>query len=311
MGKVMLLAGGLMLVALAASALAGRLRIPGLLLFLGIGMAIGSDGLGIFNFADYALARDIGIVALALILFEGGLTTNVDKLRKVAATAASLAILGTLLTAAITGLAAAWLFNLPLLQALLLGSIIASTDVAAIFAMLRGSGLKPRLTRILEGEAGSNDPVAVLLVIGFIDWILEPGYGAANMAVLFVGQLAIGAVAGLAVGWAAARVMRAVELPTVGLYPVASLTAGGLAFGLADVAGGSGFLAIYLAGLSLSHAAIPAKRTITAFHGGLAWVGQLTMFLTLGLLVYPTQLPSIALEGTLLALVLVFVARPL
>lgn len=307
----MLIASILMVAALAASLLAGRLRVPGLLLFLGLGMAIGTDGLGWLDFEDYELARDVGIVALALILYEGGLTTNVDQLRPVVRAAASLAFLGTLLTAMLTGLAASWLFDLSLLEGLLLGSIVASTDVAAIFALLRGSGLKPRLARLLEGEAGSNDPVAILLVIGFIEWIGQPGYGIADMALLFVGQVAIGAIAGLAVGWLATQLLRRTELPTVGLYPVASLTAGGLAFGLADVLGGSGFLAIYLTGLALSAAAIPARRTITAFHGGLAWVAQLTLFLALGLLVFPSQLASIAVEGTLLALILVFVARPL
>lgn len=163
---------------------------------------------------------------------------------------------------------------------------------------------------LLEGEAGSNDPVAILLVIGFIEWIQEPGYGIADMAVLFVEQVAIGAGVGLGLGWLAVRGFRALELPTVGLYPVASLTAAALAFGLADVLGGSGFLAVYLIGLVLSSAVIPAKRTITSFHGGLAWVAQLTLFLTLGLLVFPSDLPGIAVQGTLLALVLTLVARP-
>jgi cell volume regulation protein A len=306
----MLVAGLLMCAALAASLLAGRLRVPGLLLFLVLGMAIGSDGLGWVQFDDYAVARDLGIVALAVILYEGGLTTDVRQLRQVAGAAASLAVLGTLLTAAITGLAASWLLDLSLPEGMLLGAIVASTDVAAIFALLRGSGLQPRLARLLEGEAGSNDPVAILLVIGLIEWIVQPSYGVADMLVLFAEQVVIGLAAGVGVGWLAAAVLRRAELPTVGLYPVASLTAGFVAFGAADVLGGSGFLAIYLTGLSLSRADIPAWRTITAFHDGLAWVAQLTMFLTLGLLVFPSQFASVALEGTLLALVLTFVARP-
>lgn len=307
----MLIASLLLAAALAASMLAGRLRVPGLLLFLGLGMLVGSDGLGWIHFDDYELARDFGIVALAMILYEGGLTTSVEQLRPVLRTAASLAVLGTILTALITGLAATWLFDLSLLEGLLLGSIIASTDVAAIFAVMRNSGLQPRLARLLEGEAASNDPVAILLVIGFIEWIGTPGYGIADMALLFVCQVAIGAAAGVAVGALAVWLLRRIELPSVGLYPVASLTAGGLAFGLAEALGGSGFLAIYLTGLALSAAAIPAKRTIVAFHGGLAWVAQLTTFLLLGVLVFPSQLGSIALEGTLLALILVFVSRPL
>ncbi len=311
MGELMLIGGLLMAAALAASLLAGRVRVPGLLLFLALGMAVGTDGFGWLHFDDYELARDVGIVALALILYEGGLSTDVRQLRPLLTAAASLALLGTLLTATVTGLAATLLFELSLLEGLLLGSIVASTDAAAIFALLRGSHLRARLTQILEGEAGSNDPVAILLVIGFIEWIVQPSYGVLDMVLLFVRQLGIGAVAGLLVGWLAAQALRRAELSTVGLYPVASLTAGGLAYGVADVLGGSGFLAVYLTGLALSASAIPARRTIAAFHGGLAWVAQLILFLTLGLLVFPSQLPSIAIEGTLLALILAFVARPL
>lgn len=310
MGELILIAGLMMAGALAASLLAGRLRVPGLLLFLGLGMAIGSDGLGWVHFADYELARDIGIVALALIIFEGGLGTRVDDLRPVWGAAVSLSVLGTLLTAAIAGVAATWLFDLPLLHGLLLGSIVASTDAAAVFAMLRGSPLRPRLARILEGEAASNDPVAILLVLGFIEWIQQPDYGLGDMTVMFVRQVAIGIGAGLAIGWLAVRALRSAELPTPGLYPVASLTVAALAFGCADVLRGSGFLAVYICGVLLGSSAIPARRTITAFHDGIAWVAQLTMFLTLGLLVFPSQLGSSVVEGLLLAGVLVVVARP-
>ena len=310
-GSLMLTAGVLMAASLAASLLARRLRLPGLLLFLAIGMLIGTDGLGWLDFDDYELARDLGIVALAVILYEGGLTTRVEQLRPVAGAAISLAVLGTFLTAVITGLAAAWIFGLPLLQGLLLGSIVASTDVAAIFALLRNSGMQTRMARLLEGEAGSNDPVAILLVVGFIEWIGRPDYGVADMALLFVRQVFIGIAVGLLIGWLAVRLLRSIELPTVGLHPVASLTVGALAFGAADVLGGSGFLAIYLAGLALASAPIPAKRTIVAFHDGLAWLAQLGMFLALGLLVFPSQLPSIVVEGTILALILVFISRPL
>jgi len=296
--------------ALAASLLAGRLRIPGLLLFLSLGMIVGSDGLGLVHFDDYQLARDIGIVALAVILYEGGLTTNFAQLRPVIAPGASLSVFGTLLTGIITGFAAAWLFGLSTLEGMLIGSIVASTDVAAIFALLRGSGMQPKLARLLEGEAGSNDPVAILLVIGFIEWITTPDYGVWNMVLLFVQQICIGVGVGLALGWAAIRMLRRVELPTLGLYPVAALTAAALAFGVADVLKGSGFLAVYIVGLIIGSTTIPAKRTVISFHAGLAWVAQLGVFLMLGLLVFPAQLPSIAVEGTLLALILCFVARP-
>ncbi len=309
-GHLVLVAGALLTAGLAASLLAGRLRLPSLVLFLGVGMAVGSDGLGWIDFSDYRLARDVGIVALALILFEGGLNAGFAEIRPVLKPVISLALLGTLITAAICGLAATWLFGFTLLEGLLLGAIVSSTDGAAIFAMLRGSSLKRRLARTLEGEAGMNDPVAVLLVVGFIDWIQQPGYGLADMLWLFVREVAIGGAFGLAIGSAAAWAFKRVQLATPGLYPVASIATAALAYGAADTLHGSGFLSVYLAGLVLGSATIPARHTITTFHQGMAWIAQLGMFLVLGLLVSPSQLPGVAAKGTVLALVLMLVARP-
>jgi potassium/hydrogen antiporter len=228
-GRLTLIAGTLLAVGLLASLAAPRLRIPGLVLFLGIGMAVGSDGLGWIDFSDYRLARAIGIVALALILFEGGLDAGFDEIRPVLGSAIGLAVIGTLVTALVGGLVAAWLFDFSTLDGLLVGSILASTDGAAIFALLRGSTLRRRLARTLEGEAGLNDPVAVLLVLGFMDWLQKPGYGAADMALLFVRQLGIGLVVGLAVGWLATRALQRARLASTGLYPVASLATAALA----------------------------------------------------------------------------------
>jgi cell volume regulation protein A len=313
-GEMILVAGALLAAGIAASLLAARVRLPGLLLFLALGMIIGSDGTSWIDFGsspeDYELARTIGIVALALILFEGGLVAGFGEIRPVLRPALALALVGTFATAALTGLAAIWLFDLSTLEGLLLGSIIASTDGAAIFALLRGSTLRRPVARTLEGEAGLNDPVAVLLVIGFVDWIQEPGYGAADMALLFVLELGIGLAAGLLVGWLAVQGLQRTRLDSAGLYPVATLATAALAYGVADFLHGSGFLAAYLSGLALGSARIPAKRTVIVFHQGLAWVAQIVMFLTLGLLVFPSQLDEVALEGTVLALVLVLVARP-
>jgi cell volume regulation protein A len=314
-GELILIAGGLLALGLAASLLAGRLRIPGLVLFLGVGMLIGSDGLGLIVFGDstgdFRLAQTVGIIALALILFEGGLAAGFGEIRPVLGTAISLALLGTLLTAIVTGLAAAWLLDIGLVEGLLVGAIVSATDGAAIFALLRGSTLKRRLARTLEGEAGMNDPVAVLLVLGFIEWIRLPDYGVLDMAGLFAQQLGIGLIVGVLVGWGAIKAFREVSLTTGGLYPVASLAVVALAFGTADVLHGSGFLAVYLAGLAMGSTALPSRQTVAAFHDGLAWLAQLAMFLTLGLLVNPDDLGPFALKGTALALVLVFVARPL
>jgi potassium/hydrogen antiporter len=309
-GTFILAAGALLAVGLGASLLAGRLRVPGLVLFLGVGMLVGSDGLGLIEFTDYRLARTIGIIALALILFEGGLAAGLPEIRPVLGSAISLAIVGTLITALVTGLAASWLLDLSLLEGMLVGSIVSATDGAAIFALLRGSTLKRRLARTLEAEAGMNDPVAVLLVLGFIDWLQRDDYGVVDMLGLFVLELGIGAIVGAAVGWVAVQAFRRANLATGGLYPVASLAVVGLAYGTADVLHGSGFLAVYLAGLIMGSSPLPARQTVAAFHDGLAWVAQLAMFLTLGLLVFPADLGDIALEGTLVALVLVFLARP-
>src|SRR4051812_29392687 len=274
-------------------------------------MAIGSDGIGWIDFNNYELARTIGVIALALILFEGGLTSGYPEIRPVLRPALSLAVVGTIVTAVVTGLVAAWLLGFSTLEGLLLGSILASTDGAAIFALLRGSTLRRRLARTLEAESGFNDPVAVLLVLGFIDWIQQPDYGIGDMAWLFARELGIGLVVGVAVGAAAVWTFRRINLQTGGLYPVASVAAVGIAYGGAAIIDGSGFLAVYLAGLALGGSHIPAKRTITAFHEGVAWVAQIALFLTLGLLVFPNQLGDVILKGTLVALVVAFVARPL
>jgi cell volume regulation protein A len=310
-GQMVLATGAMLAAGIAATLVAGRLRLPGLVLFLGLGMVIGSDGLGWVNFDNYKLARTIGIVALALILFEGGLTAGFDDLRPVVWPAISLALIGTIATAALTGIAAKLLFDFSSLEAMLVGSILAATDGAAVFALLRGSTLRRRLAKTLEGESGLNDPVAVLLVVALIDAIIKPHYGVGDALWLFARQLGIGAAAGVLVGWLGVRAFERVPLATPGLYPVASIAVAALAFGAADVLHGSGFLAVYLAGLALGDRRIPAKRTVLAFHEGVASVAQLALFIVLGLLVFPTQLGHVALDATALALLLALVARPI
>jgi cell volume regulation protein A len=310
-GRLILIAGALLALGLGASLAAGRLRMPALVLFLGAGMAVGSDGLDWIEFNDYRLAQSIGVVALGLILFEGGLTAGFSEIRPVLAPGISLAVIGTMVTAAVAGLAASWLFGLSTVEGLLLGSILASTDSAAIFAVLRGSTLRRRLARTLEAEAGLNDPVAVVLVIGFVSWLTNPHYRAGHLIGDFASQLGIGLAVGVGVGVLAAAALRRTRLASAGLYPVASLAVAALAYGAAAMAHGSGFLAVYLAGLALGSGRLPARRTMATFHQGLGWVAQVVLFLSLGLLVFPSQLGDVALEGSALALVVVLVARPL
>src|SRR3954469_25685976 len=309
--ELILVAGALLAAGILGALLADRIRIPGLLLFLGLGMLAGSEGIGGIEFDDVELARTLGPIALVLILFEGGLTAGWSEIRPVLGTAASMATIGTAITACTAGLAAHWIFEISVLEGMIVGAAIAATDSAAIFAVLRRSTLKKRLARALEGESGMNDPVALLLVIGFIEWIQQPGFGLADMVGLLTLKLAIGAVVGLALGRLATIALDRAQLPTDGIYPVATIAMAGLAFGLAEVAHGSGFLAVYLTALALGTARIPARRTIVAFHEGVGWVAQIGLFILLGLLVFPSTLDDLAWESLALSAVLILVARPL
>ncbi len=314
-GHLLLVAGALLASGIAASLMAGRLRVPGLIVVLGLAMAIGSDGLGLIDFGgqgkDVELARTVGVIALAFILFEGGLAAGWAEIRPVLRTSAALALVGTVVQAVVVGLVAAWALDLGTTEGLLLGSIVAATDSAAIFSVLRGSSLEKRLARILEAESGLNDPVAIVLVLGFIHFVQEPDYTVVDMVALATSELAIGLVVGLGVGRLAVLAFRSTRLSAPGLYPVASIAFAALGFGIADVLHGSGFISVYLVGLALGSAAIPGKRTIDEFHDGLAWISQIAMFMTLGLLVNPSQFGGVVGEGLLVTAVLMFVARPL
>jgi potassium/hydrogen antiporter len=309
--ELILIAGALLATAIAAALFADRVRVPGLLLFLGLGMLVGSEGIGGVAFDDAELARTLGTIGLVLILFEGGLSAGWHEIRPVFGTAAALATGGTFATAMLTGLAAIWIFDLSTLQGLILGSAVAATDSAAIFAVLRGSRLERRLARTLEGESGMNDPVALLLVVGFGEWIADPSYGAADMLALFAVKIALGAALGLGLGWLAKRAIERIELPTQGLYPVATMAAAALSYGLTETLGGSGFLAVYATALVLGTGSLPARSTVVSFHQGLGWLAQIGLFFVLGLLVFPSQLWGVAGKGLLLSALLIVVARPL
>src|ERR671919_2421559 len=309
--ELILIGGALLAAGIAAALVANRVRFPGLILFLALGMLIGSEGPGGVEFDDAELTRTLGTIGLVLILFEGGLSAGWGEIRPVVGTAVSLATLGTILTALISGLAAIWLFDLGTLEGLIVGSAIAATDSAAIFAVLRGSRLRRRLARALEGESGMNDPVALLLVVGFIDWIELPDYGFVEMAGTLAGKLALGLAIGFVIGHAARWAFRELDLPSPGLYPVASIATAALAYGVAELAQGSGFLSVYIAALVLGTGPVPARRTTIAFHQGLSWVSQISLFVLLGLLVFPSGLGDVAVDGLLLSAALILVARPL
>src|SRR5215475_7141218 len=302
---LILIAGVLLAAGILGALLADRVRVPALLLFLALGMLAGSEGIGEIHFSNYELARTLGTIALVLILFEGGLTSGWSEIRPVLGT------VGTLATALLAGVAAKWIFGLSWLEGMIVGAAIAATDSAAIFAVLRNSTLEKRLARSLEGESGMNDPVALLLVIGFIEWIQQPGYGAADMIGLIALKIAVGIVVGVLLGRAAVWVITRIELPSDGIYPVATIAAAALAYGVSEVAHGSGLLAVYLTALALGSARIPAQRSVVSFHEGLGWVSQIGLFILLGLLVFPEDIGSVAVKGLALSAVLIFLARPL
>jgi cell volume regulation protein A len=307
--QLILAVGAVLAAGLVAAGLAARLRVPALVLFCGLGMLVGSDGLGFVPFNDYRLARMIGTIGLILILFEGGLAAGWHELRPVLRPALLLAVVGTVVTAAIVGLSASSLFDFSLLEGLLLGAILAATDGAAVFALLRGVRLPVRLRRTLEGESGFNDPVAVLLVLVTIDLITNPQQRVWS-ALLFVAQeVAVGAAVGLAGGLVARGARHAHRLPN-GLVLVGSLATAALAYGIAGVLGGSGFLAVYMVGLALGDVAFADRKSVVAFHRGLAMVAEIGMFFALGLLVFTSQFGPIVGKAVLLAIVTAVIARP-
>lgn len=301
----------MLLVSLIVSRLGGRLGIPGLLLFLGVGMLAGSDGLGI-QFENYRLAQVLGTVALCFILFQGGLTTHWAHTRPVVKRGLSLATLGVLLTAGVMALFTHVAFGWPWLPAWLLGAVVSSTDASAVFSVLkeRALGLKGDIAPLLEFESGGNDPMAVFLTVGILELMAHPGMGVLDIVPLFLRQMLLGALLGVGLGRLTLLALNRFELQFEGLYSVLSLALALTIFSATAVLGGSGFLAIYIAGVIVGNAEFIHKRTILSFHDGLAWIMQVVMFLTLGLLVNPHELLPTAGLSLACALALVFVARP-
>jgi potassium/hydrogen antiporter len=290
-----------------------RTGVPIALLFIVVGMVAGSEGLGHIAFDDYHFAFRIGTLALALILFDGGLNTPLNAVRRVIAPAGLLATIGVVGTALLVA-ATAHAFAVGWGEALLIGAVVSSTDAAAVFAVLRGSGLqlKRRVGVTLEVESGLNDPVAVILTTVLTENLLTPGSAAGfRIPVEIAVQLVMGAVVGAAAGYGGRQLLGRLMLLSGGLYPVMTLSIGLLAFGVATLVHGSGFLAVYLAGLLLGNGPLPYRTGLLRVHDALAWLSQVGMFLILGLLVYPSRLLEVALIGLGIAAVLAFIVRPL
>jgi cell volume regulation protein A len=311
--RVLLITGILLLVGIFASKFAARLGLPVLVLFILVGMLAGEEGLGRIVFDNYELAHGIATVALCFILFDGGMRTPRPALQLSWKPAGLLATLGVVLTSVVTGFAASAILGIPLLEGLLLGSIVGSTDAAAVFSILRSKGLhlNRRLSATLEVESGSNDPMAIFLTVGCLEVLTGQMSGGAELLGFLAKQMGIGLFVGVAVGWIAVRLINRIRLDTAGLYPVLTGVCGLVSFGVAAVLGGSGFLAVYLTGIWIGNNRIVFQRGSLLFHDGLAWIGQIIMFVVLGLLSYPSQVLKMAGPGLLIAAVLIFVARPI
>lgn len=308
----MLVSAVLLLLSIVAWLVSSRLGIPALLFFLAIGMLAGSDGPGGIYFDNVFVAQSIGVVALAFILFAGGLDTDWKVVRPALGGALSLSTIGVLLTAIVVALFAMLLLHISFLQGMLLGAIISATDAATVFSVLgaRQLHLKGILIPLLELESGSNDPMAVFLTIGLIQLLTQPQQSFLNVIVLFIQQMGIGAISGLVLGWASLQLIKRLHLEVVSLYPVLTIALVLFTYGLTATLGGSGFLAVYLMGLIVGNSSIQRVNRIARFHDAIAWLMQIAMFLILGLLVFPSHLPTVAVNGLLITGVAIFIARP-
>lgn len=304
----LLMAAALLVAGVLLVGFSDRLRVPAALLSLGTGMLVGSDVLGLVVLDDVALVRDVSIVAVTIILFEGGLSTKPSALREGGVPGFILSNVGVLITAAVTAAGVQLLFRTGWETALLIGAVVSTTDAAVIFDLMRRAPLPRRLAAILEVESGANDPFAILLTIALVEFTQGP-VGVGELFRFGAVQLLGGLAVGLSLGWVGSRLLR-LRLRSEGLYPLLATGLAGLAYGVAGSISASGFLAVYVCGLMLGSLVPRHRRVIRSFYASLATGTDIALFLTLGLLVFPAQLPSVALPALGITVILLFVARP-
>lgn len=309
---ILVAASILLIFSVLASKASAKLGIPALLVFLVIGMLAGSDGPGGIYFDDAHLAQSLGVVALALILFSGGLDTEWSSVRPLLLKGLALSTLGVVITAMLVGVFARIVLGFTLLEGVLLGAIVSATDAAAVFSVLRARslGLKGHVRPLLELESGSNDPMAVFLTTALLGIMTQPGARWLSLVPMFIQQMALGAALGYAMGKLVVLIMNRLALEFEGLYPVLTLSLILLTYGATAALDGNGFLAVYVTGLVMGKSDFIHKRSVMRFHDGLAWLMQIAMFLGLGLLVFPSHLLPIVGLGLLASLFLMLVARP-
>lgn len=290
-----------------------RWGIPALILFIMVGMAFGSEGLGIVYFSDAGTAQVIGVFALVIILFEGGLHTKWGTVRSVAVPSLSLATFGVLITSLIVGLAAYLLFELSWLESFLFGAIVGSTDAAAVFAALKERNIKAKMGATLEAESGTNDPMAVFLTMSLIELITSEQSSFWMLIPTFFIQMGLGIIIGLALGRLASASINRIKLDSSALYPIFSVAFALATYSITAFSGGSGFLGVYVAALVIGNSELTYRYSIFQFNEGFAWMAQILMFVILGLYVFPSELftASIMVNGILLSIVLILIARPI
>jgi len=302
----------ILIISILGAKFSAKINTPSLLFFLAVGMLLGNDGLGLFPFYNEEIAQLIGMMGLVMILFDGGIKAKWKTIRPVAFPAASLATLGVLFTSFILGVFSKFIFDFTWPQAFLMGAIVGSTDAAAVFAMLQGRNINKRLGATLEGESGANDPMAMFLTISFISIVTGESSGFFGQVGMFLWQMGGGLFIGLILGKFGNKALNRLKFSSSGLYPLLGIAFAFLTYSAAFLVNASGLLAVYISALVIGNLGLKEHNSILRFNEGMSWIAQIGIFITLGLLIVPSDLfsPEIIVKGFLLSAILMFIARP-